>query len=367
MTEDRKNAAASTWPQALLEWYRGHKRELPWRDRNNAYYTWISEIMLQQTRVEAVKRYFTRFISALPDVEALAACPEDRLLKLWEGLGYYSRARNLKKAAVIIMEHYGGSLPQDLQTLLSLPGIGEYTAGAIASIAYGQAVPAVDGNVLRVTARLLADDTNILLPQMKKRITAYMQGLMPKKESGDLNQAMMDLGALICLPGRPLCGSCPLIDYCAARQQQLTEVLPVREKEQVKKTDEKTILVVQAGVRYLIYKRAQRGLLAGLYGLPELEGRVDQAAVLDYFRSKQVLPLLIVALPEAKHVFTHRVWQMTGFFVRIEEETDLPGLADSLWVTKEELVRAYPIPEAYRAYRQYLEAPAHIQKGGIVL
>lgn len=367
MTEDSKKAVVSTWPQALLEWYRRHKRELPWRDQNNAYYTWISEIMLQQTRVEAVKRYFTRFISVLPDVEALAACPEERLLKLWEGLGYYSRARNLKKAAVKIMEQYGGSLPQDPKELLALPGIGDYTAGAIASIAYGWAVPAVDGNVLRVTARLLADDTNILLPQMKKRITAYMQALMPAKESGDLNQAMMDLGAMICLPGRPLCESCPLAEFCVAKRQQLTEVLPVREKEQVKKTDDKTILVVQAGNRYLIYKRPSRGLLAGLYGLPELEGRVDQAEVLDYFRKRQVLPLLIVALPQAKHVFTHRVWQMTGFFVKIEEETDLPGLTDGLWVTKEELAEAYPIPEAYRAYRQYLETPSQIQKGGIVL
>ncbi|MDD7266573.1 MAG: A/G-specific adenine glycosylase [Lachnospiraceae bacterium] len=362
-----KDNRGRDWPEVLVEWYRENGRKLPWRGRGNAYYTWISEIMLQQTRVEAVKRYFTRFILELPDIAALAACREERLLKLWEGLGYYSRVRNLQKAARLIMEEHQGELPHSVRELLALPGIGDYTAGAIASIAYDQPAPAVDGNVLRVTARLLADDTNILLPQMKKRITAYMQGLMPENGSGDLNQALMDLGALVCLPGKPNCQSCPLTEFCEARRSGRAEELPVREKDTSKKVEEKTILVIQSGDRYLIYKRPVRGLLAGLYGLPELAGHKDERAVKAALEKEGLLPLAIWPLPAAKHVFTHRVWQMIGFFVKMEIETDFPGSQSGLWVTKEELAAHYPIPEAYRAYRQWLEAPEQIQKGGILL
>ena len=204
--------------EPLIEWYEENHRILPWRASKNPYYIWISEIMLQQTRVEAVRPFFEQFIKALPKVEDVAVCPEEQLLKLWEGLGYYNRVRNIQKAAVRIVKEYGGRLPADYEKLKELPGIGNYTAGAVASIAYDLPVPAVDGNVLRVYARIMEDDSDILKQSVKTKVEKEFLKVMPGSRSGTFNQALMELGAMICVPnGAPKCGVCPVAEYCQAR------------------------------------------------------------------------------------------------------------------------------------------------------
>ena len=216
----------------LVEWYRENKRILPWRDQDNAYYTWVSEIMLQQTRVEAVKPYFERFITELPDVRALALCPEKKLMKLWEGLGYYNRVRNMQEAARTVTVEYGGVLPADHQKLLSLKGIGSYTAGAIASIAYHIPVPAVDGNVLRVISRITESREDIMKQSVRKKIEEELLAIMPGDCPGDFNQALMELGAVICVPnGSPKCGECPAAFCCKAYRHGTVEELPVKAKK----------------------------------------------------------------------------------------------------------------------------------------
>ena len=229
----------------LQVWFDGHARVLPWRENPTAYYVWISEIMLQQTRVEAVKPYFQRFITELPDVKSLAECPENRYLKLWEGLGYYNRVRNLNAAAVQIMETYDGFIPQSYEELLKLKGIGSYTAGAISSIAYNQPVPAVDGNVLRVISRVCADDSDIMKQSvrtaMERKLRELMEGmtdvLIPRK----FNQALMELGAMICVPnGAPHCEECPWQAFCEARLQNRIAELPVKKKAKARRVEDKT-------------------------------------------------------------------------------------------------------------------------------
>ena len=249
--------------EPLLKWYDKNKRVLPWRDKDNAYYTWVSEIMLQQTRVEAVKPYFQRFIQELPDVAALAAAPEERIIKLWEGLGYYSRVRNMQKAAVQVMEEYGGRIPEDFETLLSLKGIGRYTAGAIASIAYGKKVPAVDGNVLRVYARLTENRGDIMKQSVRRSVENALTEQMSEDRPGDFNQAMMELGAVVCVPnGTAKCEECPLGHFCLARKHGTVEELPVKAQKKSRTTEQRTVLVIQDGAGTAIRKRPDTGLLA---------------------------------------------------------------------------------------------------------
>lgn len=255
----------------LLEWYPENKRVLPWREQKNPYYIWVSEIMLQQTRVEAVKPYFERFTKALPDILALAVCSEAQLLKLWEGLGYYNRVRNMQKAAKQMIEKYQGELPPDYDALKGLSGIGSYTAGAIASIAYEIPVPAVDGNVLRVITRITADEADIMKQSTKKRIEEQLKKVMPVGHSGDLNQALMELGATVCVPnGVPRCGVCPLYGLCEARKQEKVNIIPVKAKVKPRRIEDKTVLIILDGERVAIRKRPARGLLAGLYEFPNI-------------------------------------------------------------------------------------------------
>lgn len=225
-------------PHILLNWYDSHARILPWRESPTAYRVWISEIMLQQTRVEAVKPYFERFIKELPEVKALALASEEQLIKLWEGLGYYNRVRNLQKAAQTIMEHYKGEIPDSYEKLLELSGIGEYTAGAIASIAFGKTVPAVDGNVLRVYTRLTANKEDITKTAVKKEIAKQIKNILPQKRTGDFNQSLMELGATICLPnGLPKCEQCPLKDLCEAKKRDLMQHIPVKTPKRKRKKE----------------------------------------------------------------------------------------------------------------------------------
>lgn len=339
----------------LLEWYDTNRRRLPWREESTPYRVWVSEIMLQQTRVEAVKPYFQRFMEELPDIRALAEVQEDELLKLWEGLGYYSRARNLQKAARQIVEEYGGQMPGDHESLMKLKGIGSYTAGAIASIAFGQPVPAVDGNVLRVIARLLADGGDILNPAVKKRIEEELCPVMPKDRPGDFNQALMELGATVCLPnGAPKCSECPWKELCRAGRDGTWTEYPKKSAKKPRKIEKKTILVIRDGKCAAIRKRPASGLLAGLYEFPALEGHATKEEVLSWLKKQGVSAVRVERLPDAKHIFTHKEWHMTGFSILVDELEPMKRDKKLLFVKPEETEEKYPIPSAFAAYSQYL-------------
>ena len=341
--------------QSLLLWYQQNKRDLPWRHTSDPYQIWISEIMLQQTRVEAVKPYYARFLEACPNVAALAEIPEERLMKLWEGLGYYSRARNLQKAARVVVEQHGGIMPKTYEELLELPGIGEYTAGAIASIAYGERVPAVDGNVLRVLARVRATEADITLSETKKEFRQELLRVVPK-EAGDFTQSLIELGATVCAPNRePTCNACPLMACCAAYREQKTQHIPVRSSKKPRRIEEKTVFLIRDGDRTALSKRPSKGLLSGLYELPNTPGHLGESEVLAHLRSLGFEPLRIERLENAKHIFTHIEWHMIAYDVRITPEFDgLHGKSGMLLIPNEELHQSYAIPSAFGAYVKYL-------------
>ena len=330
--------------QPLVEWFENNKRELPRRQDRDPYHVWISEIMLQQTRIEAVIRYYARFMDALPDIKSLAAVDDDALMKLWEGLGYYSRARNLKKAAQKNVSDFGGRFPNTYADIITLPGIGEYTAGAIASICFDEAVPAVDGNVLRVITRVTADKANVLLPETKKRITAMLKEIMPP-QSGAFNEGLMELGENVCLPnGAPACESCPIRQYCAAYRDGLTEEIPVRVKAIKRRSADKTVFLIRtADGRIAIEKRPDKGLLSGLYQLPNIDGYYSEKELYNILNGWNLRATQLSHLKDAKHVFTHIDWFMKGVSVTVKEPNDR-----FLWVTEDELKSAYPLPTAFQ-------------------
>lgn len=355
----------------LLEWFTAHARVLPWRELPTPYRVWVSEIMLQQTRVEAVKPYFERFTSALPDVFALAACPEDELLKLWEGLGYYNRVRNLQKAAVQVVEEYGGVIPSEYEELLKLKGIGHYTAGAVASIAYGGYVPAVDGNVLRILTRVTADDTDIMKQSFRtaveRALLAMMQelkipdGLKRRLRDGNipgaLNQALMELGATVCVPnGAPFCGECPWENFCLAKKEGRIGELPVKSKAKARKIEARTVLILRDGDKVAIRKRPDRGLLAGLYELPNVEGKLSQEEVLGLVKEMGLEPIRIQRLSSAKHIFSHIEWHMDGYAVLLEGGLPQKGEHQQpfIFVEAEDAKERYAIPSAFAAYAGYM-------------
>ena len=341
--------------ELLIEWYEENHRILPWRASKNPYYIWISEIMLQQTRVEAVRPFFERFIKALPQVEDVAVCPEEQLLKLWEGLGYYNRVRNIQKAAIRIVEEYGGRLPADYEKLKDLPGIGNYTAGAVASIAYDLPVPAVDGNVLRVYARIMEDDSDILKQSVKTKVEKEFLEIMPGSRSGTFNQALMELGAMICVPnGAPKCEQCPVAQYCQARAHGTALDLPVKKKSKERRKEEKTVLVLRDGERVAIRKRPSKGLLAGLYELPNLEGYLSEEEILSWVEEQDLTPLQIVPLVDAKHIFSHVEWDMKGYLIRVAalEESADPKM---IFAEIREVEKEYPIPAAFQAYAEQIQ------------
>ncbi|MFT4106436.1 MAG: A/G-specific adenine glycosylase [Lacrimispora sp.] len=332
----------------LLFWYKEHARSLPWREEPSPYRVWISEIMLQQTRVEAVKPYFERFMENLPDIKALAEVEEDRLLKLWEGLGYYSRAKNLKKAAEILVSRYGGELPASYEELKTLPGIGSYTAGAIASIAFGIPVPAVDGNVLRVISRVTESHEDILKQSVKREMEERLKAVMPKGYASSYNQGLIEVGALVCVPnGAPLCGQCPLASVCLARSNGLTDVIPVRTPKKARRIEDKTVLVLWHEGRVAIRKREETGLLPSLYELPNLEGHLNEEEI---FARLGVKEADIFPLPGSKHVFSHVEWHMTGFRVELKDG----AAGDFLWITAEEMKHTYSLPSAFKAYTKLI-------------
>ena len=339
----------------LLSWYAGHARVLPWREHITPYRVWVSEIMLQQTRVEAVKPYFERFMEALPTVRDLAECREDRLLKLWEGLGYYNRARNLQTAAQEIMEKYNGEIPADYEKLLSLKGIGHYTAGAVSSIAFGIPMPAVDGNVLRVIMRVCADDSDISKQSVKTEVENTLLRIMPADHAADFNQALMELGATVCLPnGEPKCSDCPWHSFCEAAKRNLRTQLPRKSRSGPRRTEKRTVLLIRDGEKIVLRKRPGRGLLSGMYEFPNLEGHLNREEALQAVRRMRLHPLQISRLTDAKHIFSHIEWHMTGYAVRVDSLTRQES--DMLFVDIRDARADFPIPSAFAAYTKYLTA-----------
>ncbi|MCI9416408.1 MAG: A/G-specific adenine glycosylase [Eubacterium sp.] len=337
----------------LLAWFERHARTLPWREDATPYRVWVSEIMLQQTRVEAVKPYFERFIKALPDVKSLAACDEEQLLKLWEGLGYYNRVRNMQTAARCVMEKHNGRLPAYYDELLKLKGIGRYTAGAIASIAYGISVPAVDGNVLRVISRAAGDDRDIMKQSVRTNMEQQLAGVIPDGKAGSFNQALMELGATVCLPnGEPKCGECPWNNLCIARKEGKILALPVKSKSIKRRIEERTVFLICDGDRVLLQKRPSKGLLAGMYEFPNEKGYYERKEAVSYAKKRGLVPLKAEELADAKHIFSHVEWHMKGYLIRVEAlEEEGEGLlfADALAFEEK-----YPMPSAFAAYAQYL-------------
>lgn len=338
----------------IQDWFLGHARVLPWREDPSAYHVWVSEIMLQQTRVEAVKPYYARFMEALPDVQALAACPEERYLKLWEGLGYYNRVRNLNTAAKQVVEEYGGVIPDSYEELRKLKGVGSYTAGAIASIAYNQPVPAVDGNVLRVISRVSGDDADIMKQSVRTGMEQRLRELMEEQEGQGLvprmfNQALMELGALVCVPGgTPNCSVCPWQSFCCAHRQGRTAEIPVRSKAKARRVEERTVFVLRDGEQVVLHKRPARGLLAGMYELPNCPGWLSQEEALSYVKDLGVEPVRIRPLGEAKHIFSHVEWRMKGYSVLVEDPHPHP--AGLVFAEIEDAKERYAVPSAFSAY-----------------
>ena len=330
-------------PAVLLPWYDREKRSLPWRDIVTPYRTWVSEIMLQQTRVQAVLPYFERFMAAAPDVPALAELAEDRLLSLWQGLGYYSRARSLQRSARVMVDQYGGCLPDTYSDLIQLPGIGDYTAGAILSISFNKAVPAVDGNVLRIAARLTSCGDNVLDPRTRQHVRDALAAVMPTDRPGDFNQAMMDLGAAVCLPKNPNCESCPAASLCAAKAAGLQSRLPVREKNTAKPEKDLTVfLLTTPDGRTALRRRPETGLLSGLWEFPNTAGELTETLAAQQLRDWRLTPLSWEKRFSDMHIFTHLRWNMTVFRLTVAGD----GPPDWVWASDDRDL--YPMPTAFK-------------------
>ena len=335
----------SSLPELLLPWYRENRRDLPWRADRDPYHIWLSEIMLQQTRVEAVKGYYARFLAALPGIKDLAVCEEDALHKLWEGLGYYSRVRNLKKAAQVIMEQYDGVFPRKYEEVIRLPGIGEYTAGAICSIAFGQPVPAVDGNVLRVMSRLCNDASPIDLPETKRKVRDLLLAIYPA-EAGDFTQSLMELGATVCGPNRkPNCENCPCAAVCKGYLAGTAEALPVKSPKKEKRQEDRTGFLFHCEGRYAIEKRPGKGLLAGLWQFPNVSGHLETAQALVEAERMGLHPRNIRKEIHRKHIFTHIIWNMKGIYLDVSECS-----GSFQWFTEKEINTQAALPTAFRLF-----------------
>ena len=341
--------------EPLIEWYQKQKRDLPWRKDITAYKVWVSEIMLQQTRVEAVKPYYARFLNAFPTIRDLAEAEEDTLLKMWEGLGYYNRVRNMQKAAQQVMIDYDGEFPSTYEEIRSLTGIGNYTAGAISSFAFGIPKPAVDGNVLRVISRLTASYEDIMKATVRERVEEKLEEIIPTDRASGFNQGLIELGAIVCVPnGAPKCSECPLAHLCKAHEQGVELELPVKSKAKERRIEKKTVFIFQDGDHVAIKKRPSKGLLAGLYELPNVEGHFSEEEVLEYSKQIGLSPLRIQKLEDGKHIFSHVEWDMIGYRIRVDE-LENSCTERMLFVHPEEIQAEYPIPAAFETYVKYID------------
>ena len=337
-------------PSLLLPWYTENKRNLPWRKDKEPYHIWLSEIMLQQTRVEAVKGYYTRFLNTLPTIRDLAVCDDDVLHKLWEGLGYYSRVRNLKKAAIQIMEQHGGFFPEEYDQVRALPGIGDYTAGAICSIAFDFPTPAVDGNVLRVVSRLTEDATPVDDLRYRRQVRDQLATVYPK-DAGAFTQALMELGATVCGPNwAPRCEECPVKTICAAAKHGTAENYPVKKPKAKRRTEEKTVFILSCDGAYALEKRPDKGLLAGLWQFPNTEGKLEVPQAMAYLEEQGLRPREVLRQLERKHIFTHISWEMRGIYVEVMERAE-----KYTWLSADEIRANAAIPTAFRQFWEEMD------------
>lgn len=344
----------------IIEWYAQNRRDFPWRNDPSPYKVWISEVMLQQTRIETVLPYYRRFMAELPTIRSLSEVDEDRLLKLWQGLGYYSRAKNLRRAARMLMRDYDGFLPRSAKELRKLPGIGDYTAGAIASIAFQLPEPAVDGNVLRVVSRLLASYDDVTLPSTKARITELLRDVYPNGENAALlTEGIMELGETVCIPGeKPKCRLCPARGECVAHEKRIQERLPIRKDALPRRTEEKTILLLHYEKRFALHRRG-KGLLADMWEIPSYDGNLSESDVTEKLAAEGIGVRSITPICNAKHLFSHVEWYMTGYRVECANRSER-----LIWETPENIRTLYAIPSAYRKYLKYLEKEEQKNKNG---
>ncbi len=341
MEQDR----LSQLPGALLPWYQKNKRNLPWRQDKVPYHIWLSEIMLQQTRVEAVKGYYARFLGALPTVAALAECDDEVLHKLWEGLGYYSRVKNLKKCAGVLMEQYGGVFPQCYDEILKLPGIGPYTAGAICSICFDAPTPAVDGNVLRVITRLTGEDTPVDSAPFQTKVRQNLAEIYPV-QAGDFTQALMELGATVCGPNRkPDCERCPCRRFCRSAQEGNPEKYPVKSPKKSRRVEEMTLFILSCDGKYALEKRPTKGLLAGLWQFPNTPGILAVSEAVSYLEALGIAPRELKRQIRRSHIFTHIQWDMQGFYLEVSK-----AVTEFSWLTPEEINTQTALPTAFRQF-----------------
>lgn len=332
--------------EPLLNWYKKNHRDLLWRKTENPYNIWISEIMLQQTRVEAVKEYYNRFLTEIPDIKTLSIVSEEKLLKLWEGLGYYNRARNLQKAARIIMEQYDGKFPMDYDEVIKLPGIGEYTAGAICSISYNLPTPAVDGNVLRVLMRISNCNENIDLLRTKHMVKENLQPLYEDGKCGELTQSLMEIGATVCIPnGIPKCFDCPLCNQCKGYKEETYHLLPIRNVKKKRKIEEKTVFILHDGLQYGIKKRGQNGLLANLWEFYNVNGKMNAQEAVDFISKQGYEPVMLEKEVPYKHIFSHVEWRMTAYYIECRNHKN-----DLVWIDKQDFKTQYALPTAFKVF-----------------
>ncbi|MDR1663676.1 MAG: A/G-specific adenine glycosylase [Clostridiales bacterium] len=337
----------------LLNWYKHHRRDLPWRENIQPYRIWVSEIMAQQTRIAQLLPFYERFIARFPDVKALAEASEDEVLKEWAGMGYYARARNLHTAAKILLREQAGALPETAEEWRRLPGVGEYTAGAIMSIAYGAREAAVDGNALRVYARLADDATDISAPAAKKSAAAFIKAAMPTepKRVSQFTQALMELGALICVPGRePRCGECPLERVCLSRRAGREKLLPVKSSKRPPKETDITVLLIQNPTGRVLTRRRTENLLRGMWVFYLIEKSLTEEEISGYVRSMGYTIQAWEAIGSASHVFTHRIWRMKGYAVYVHETHTVEDYA----FTSKEALGQLALPKAMRFYSDWL-------------
>jgi len=332
--------------RTLPDWFETHRRDLPWRRDREPYHVWLSEVMLQQTRVEAVRDYYLRFLAALPTIPALAAAGPDTLQKLWEGLGYYNRVRNLQRAARIVVEEYGGRFPTDYAAIRALPGIGDYTAGAIASICFEQPTPAVDGNVLRVVSRVESSFEPVTEQRVKKDVAARLAAVYPVGRCGAFTQSLMELGATVCLPnGAPRCGECPCRAFCRGYAGGVAARLPVRAAKKERRVEKKTVFLLRCGARFAVVRRPDQGLLAGLWSFPNVDGFLTPQQALDQAAAWGCEPEAVERSVERGHIFTHVRWELRCYAVSCRAAG--PGFR---WVTPETLEREIALPTAFRQF-----------------
>ena len=351
-----KETEIEEFQHKILTWYKEYRREMPWREDPSPYRIWISEIMLQQTRVDTVIPYFNNFMEKYPTIESLASSDEDELMKYWEGLGYYSRIRNIRETAVNIVTNYNAKIPETYDELLKLKGIGEYTAGAIASEAFGQKVPAVDGNVFRVFARLTAQEDDLRDLKFQKKLKEAVKSALPEEQVGDFNQGLIELGALICIPkGSPKCGLCPVKDLCLSNKLNLQDKIPVKSKAKQRTVQEKTVFILQFQDKFAVRKRDDQNLLAGLFEIPNFEGfyTLDEARLVVEEMGFVVSDLHMIK--DRKVIFTHIEWILQGYYVHVENEIE-----QYIFDTKENLIQKYTLATAFREYLNFMEEPQQL-------